>query len=372
MPDEDAARSRLDPGARLNVEGAIHREQRILQQRSDVPENDDAWLEMIDAGVRRGYAGVPADVAARLSAWRKDKAEQEQTQEIIRSAPWQHGPVEVSVTAPISVEVPDGYQYLSADDTRRLREKLGQPSSVQSQSLLASEDGHFIMRIVTAQTGHYEEAELKGDLASALDGLENYYRDPLAAGPDAFSAAQLSPPRWLEKPLYDARNHTLSWAYSDPDPAGTGLRSVILRVGRTWSAELQVSTDRDLAMLRPAGLPEEFGVSPADLLKQGRAAAGWLKFASGEDYGDVRATDPRATISISDVITAGRDGAKTRRAMKDALALQDERRARDKWNTVLAGVAKALPLLLIGLGGFGVAKRRKRRDAPPKGDESVR
>lgn len=246
--------------------------------------DDDLYLQVIDQAERDGKTrDLPAEVAARLEEWRREKA----VEEAFRNAPWKRGQDEIVVEGPIRLRLPRGWQFLAAADVETLGKVLGE--KVPVGPILASEEDHWIVALQVTETGHYDSDALKVEPASALAAITEHYRNPfdihtLQGQGTGFVA------RWLAEPRYDAGRHLLSWASTVPHPPYEIHK--VVRFGRTWALTLIPITS-------------SFEQDAETILETGRTLADSFSFVPGEDYADAGLGVQAAQTSVIDLISGG-------------------------------------------------------------------
>jgi uncharacterized membrane-anchored protein len=127
---------------------------------------------------------------------------------------WTEGPAKVSLGDHAEVDLPAGYQFAGADDTRKLMERMGNPSSGNEMGLIApsAEGTSWFVVFEWDAVGYVKDDEKDEIDASALldsikEGTEaaNEKRKEMGATP-------LHVTGWYEQPHYDAATHNLVWA----------------------------------------------------------------------------------------------------------------------------------------------------------------
>lgn len=340
-------------------EEAVAQEQHLLDSpmAAMLPDaglqfDDEELLRVIDQADHEGKAdALPAPVAKRLSAWRQAK----EAEEAYKQAPWQHGPVTVTLDGPVSFDVPKGYKLLTAAEVVKLPQ-FGAEGG-EGKALLVSEDDTQLYGLNALEAGHYDPVALVLHPEALKQALDDHYQSPLMSVPQpgddlAQRATQqwLARPSWLQEPRYDEQRQILSWSNSQPSAPP---RIQALRFGRTWLVQV-IAT----------------GSAEADaLLEHAREFAGAVHFKSGQNYADALPTDQRPTRSIEDVVSGGPHPLQQIATEGLAASMQaDEERRDSQFNTMLLRVGGLVLALIAAAVG---AANRKKAERPAQEDQDA-
>lgn len=328
-------------------EEAVEQEQKLLDSpmaamlpQAGLQFDDDALLRVIDQADHEGKAGsLPEPVAKRLSEWRQAK----ESEEAFKKAPWQHGPLTVTLDGPVLIDVPKGYKLLASADAAKLVQSDAQDSA--GKALLASEDDTQLFGLGAVDAGHYDPVALALHPEALKEALDDHYRSPLMPvpqpGADNAQALQqwLDRASWLQEPHYDEQQQILSWSNTQPS-APPHIEA--LRLGRTWLVQI-IATG---------------GAEPEALLEQARKLAAGVHFKPGQAYSDTIPSDPRATTSVEQLVSGGPNPMQQMVSQGLAASLQADQDNRDsRFNTMLLRIG-GLVLALIA-AAVGAANRKK-------------
>lgn len=260
---------------------------------------------------------------------------------------WQIGPRTIRLDGPASLDLPEGFRYLSPAAVREWAKKSAAawPDTDDSLPLaiVAPNDGSWSMRVLLLQQGHVPSESFSPDAESLRQTMETRSTNILG---------QLNNPQptihnisWLREPRWDAAAHRLDWSYEDTTIGGgmgrtTYVSSVSL--GRTWSYATQLELDglgesKDLLLLAQPAID--------------RISAG-VTFDNGEAYADTKAGDPTSKLGLADYVTG--PPTPEMEAFPEKLASAQRERV---WHEV---ISRILPALALVIGAIGVTVSRRR------------
>lgn len=260
---------------------------------------------------------------------------------------WQVGPRTIRLDGPASLDLPEGFRYLSPTAVRELAQKSGAVLSDADDSLplaiVAPNDGSWSLRVLLLQQGHVPTEGFSPDAESLRQAMETRSTNILG---------QLHNPRptihnisWLREPRWDATAHRLDWSYEDMtigSDMGRAAYVSSVSLGRTWSFATQLELDglgdsKDLLLLAQPAID--------------RISAG-VKFDAGEAYADAKPGDPASRLGLAEYVT----GPLTpeMEAFPDKLASAQRERA---WHEIMTRI---LPALALVMGAVGVTVSRRR------------
>jgi uncharacterized membrane-anchored protein len=259
------------------------------------------------------------------------------------AAPASSGPSGEVTASSGAIEVPGArvvlnldsrYRFVDAAGLQRLYASRGAKFPFRSDTLgmilpsdpKSVEEGGWAVTVSYRERGHVNDIG-----ADKLDA-----QVLLAQILKANDARKSAGPRfvdWAQPPHYDQAHHALSSALEARGAGGGGwlLRYDIRMLGRRGVLRLSI--------VSPASSLEDVSEVAADLIEQ-------VGFAPGARYVDVLPSDPRAAISLADLV------------LLDEGAKPDAIRATKGWQWV-AGVGSAG--LLIAVLGFIASRSRRRR-----------
>jgi uncharacterized membrane-anchored protein len=262
--------------------------------------------------------------------------------------PWVAGPIEAKLGDQAMLKLPQGYQFLGAQETQALLKRMGNiPSGSELGLITATGDGEqwfMVVRYIDAGYVKDEEAaEWDADalMASIKEGTDEDNKQRQAQG---------FPPLiirgWEEKPHYDKATNKVVWAISAQErDSALGVNYNTLALGRQGYLSMNmVGSLEQLPMLKP---------HVSRLLAN-------VEFVEGKRYTDFNSTtDKVAAVGLSALIAGA--------AVKSGLLAK-------LWAfiipLVLAG-KKLLMLLVIALGGVAAKYLKKKPQAEQPGGGGV-
>ena len=203
---------------------------------------------------------------------------------------WIKGPTNVSLADIAEVNVPPGYAFLAAQDTRTLLEAFGNPTDGSELGMLAPEPTKWFVVFQFSDVGYVKDDDkdkLDADkmLSSIQAGNEeaNQQRKKMGSAP-------LSITGWEQPPRYNELTHNLEWAIrgeSEGDPVVNWNTRLL---GRRGVMEVQLVVDP--AELQ-ATLPQY-----AEVLKS-------YSYKSGQSYAEYRQGDKVAKYGLAALVVGG-------------------------------------------------------------------
>lgn len=262
--------------------------------------------------------------------------------------PWVAGPTEAKLGDQAMLKLPQGYQFLGAQETQALLKRMGNfPSGSELGLITATGDGEqwfMVVRYIDAGYVKDEEAanwDADALMASIKEGTDEDNKTRQAQG---------FPPLiirgWEEKPHYDKAVNKVVWAISAQErDSALGVNYNTLALGRQGYLSMNmVGSLEQLPMLKP---------HVSRLLAN-------VEFVEGKRYSDFNSTtDKVAAVGLSALIAGA--------AVKSGLLAK-------LWAfmipLVLAG-KKLLMLLVIALGGLAAKYLKKKPQAEQPGGGGV-
>lgn len=205
---------------------------------------------------------------------------------------WQRGPTRASLGEIAEIQVPEGYVFANAGDTKKLMEMMQNPISGQEVGLLAPKSLDWFVLFEFSSIGYVkddEKDELDATviLESIKKGNERSNKVRQKKG-----WAELSVLGWQQSPHYDATTHNLEWAIRAQDEKSNSLiinyQARVL--GRRGVMKVNLVTD-------PESLPQTLPTFKGLLADYG--------FQSGQSYAEFRAGDKLAKYGLVGLITGG-------------------------------------------------------------------
>mgnify|MGYP001363746309 CR=1 FL=1 len=157
--------------------------------------------------IQRALALLTAAMLSTAAYSQNDAAQQ-----VIRSLHWVNGPGLVNVGTNAKFQIPDGYTFLDAPDTRRFLEEVTHNSSNGSEYFFGPADGRWWATFRYDATGHVSDDE-KIDAPALLKSMqENQAADNNNRKSKGWP--QLLNMNWKYPPFYDPGTRRLEWAVS--------------------------------------------------------------------------------------------------------------------------------------------------------------
>ncbi len=206
---------------------------------------------------------------------------------------WQHGPLDAKLGDSASIQVPEGYVFLSAADTRTFMEINENPASGNELGLImpASEDGPHWFAVFEFHDSGY----VKDDEKDALDAdaiLAN-----LREGNESANTVRrergwltLEIVGWETPPHYDDRTQNLTWAIRGRSSGGVVINHSTRLLGRRGYTTVDLVLDPEAL---PASLPRF------------EAILGSFGYEQGQRYAEFTAGDKIATYGLTALIAGG-------------------------------------------------------------------
>jgi uncharacterized membrane-anchored protein len=245
---------------------------------------------------------------------------------------WTKGPTRVSLGDKAEIDLPAGYNFVGADDTRAIMASGGNPPSGREMGLITpeAEDKNWFLVFEWEEAGYIkddEKDEIDADalLDSIKEGTEaaNEQRKEMRATPMHVLG-------WYEKPHYDQATHNLVWAIngqSEGDKEGTINYDVRLLGRRGYMSATLVTSPGEMA----AALPEV------------NTLLGAYTFKQGERYAEFKEGDKVAEYGLAALVLGGAGAAAAKLGLFAKLGKL---------------LAKGGKLIIVGLAALGAAIKR--------------
>jgi uncharacterized membrane-anchored protein len=252
-------------------------------------------------------------------------------QERADDSPWVSGPTQVTLGDDLAtLEVPEGFAFADADDTRQILEALGNVASRKELGMVVSEDEAPWFLIFEFDPIGYvkddkkEEIDAEGLLESIRKGTEeaNEYRREKGFG-------ELHVSHWVVAPHYDQASHHLQWALAADDSEGGSVINYNERLlGRRGVVSITLVTD-----------PATYDTDKEEMA----GVLGGFSFHEGNRYADFVSGDKIATYGLTALIAGGAGAAAAKLGLFAVLG---------------KFLGKAWKLLVLGLVGLGSVLKR--------------
>lgn len=200
---------------------------------------------------------------------------------------WTEGPVTAELGDNLAkVDVPEGYVFADADESRKFMEMTGNPPTGRELGVImpAAEGKNWFLIFEYEEAGFIkdddkDEIDADAILESVREGTEasNEERKKLGAGP-------IHVVGWFEKPHYDSKSHNLVWAIEAKGEVDTD-RSVnydVRLLGRRGYVSATLVTDPGSLQ---ADLPHVQTLLSGFSFQQGNRYADWVSGDKVAEYG---------------------------------------------------------------------------------------
>lgn len=214
---------------------------------------------------------------------------------------WISGPASVAITERATLELPDGYVYLGADDTRVLMELMENPGSENEYYVAPTDDDWFVI-FEYDDTGHIEDDE-ELDPASLLSSIRQG-NDQANAERSRRQWQEINILGWQYEPFYEDGTQRLAWAIL-AESGGDHIVNYNTRLlGRTGVMSAVLVAD-------PASLDSA--------VKQLKTTLDGFSYNSGQRYAEYRPGDKLATYGLAALVAGGTAAAVASSGMGKAL-----------------------------------------------------
>ena len=203
---------------------------------------------------------------------------------------WERGPTNASISHLAEIEVPEGYVFANAEDTRKLMEVMQNPVSGDEVGFLGPESLEWFVVFEFSEVGYVRDDDqdaLDADklLRSIQNGTENSNKLRRERG-----WATIQVLGWEQPPHYDAETHNLVWAIRAESDGKPLLNYNTRLLGRRGVMRVSLVVDNDK-------LTEVLPVYK-DLMQT-------YAFQSGQRYAEYRSGDKVAKYGLAALITGG-------------------------------------------------------------------
>src|SRR5436190_3157892 len=203
---------------------------------------------------------------------------------------WLMGPATGSLGSRAEVQVPSGYRFAEAADTKKLMESMGNPTSGNELGFLAPDDFSWFLVFEFDDSGFVKDDDkdkLDADaiLKSLTEGTEasNVERKKRGWG-------ELHVVGWEVRPKYDETSHNLEWAVRAKSDEGFVVNYNTRILGRKGVMEAALVVE-----------PEKLQAT----LPAFRTLVGGYQFKGGEKYAEYRTGDKVAAYGLAALVTGG-------------------------------------------------------------------
>lgn len=207
--------------------------------------------------------------------------------DIFSNLGWTPGPGTFDVTPRASIELPEGYDRLDADDTQTLMELYENPSSGQ-EWYVGPEDMRWFAIFSYEDTGHIqddEEIDADALLKSLRAGTEQSNKERRRRG-----WAEMHIVGWQYPPSYSDQTNRLSWAILGESEGAQIVNYNTRLLGRTGVMSATLVAD-----------PETLDQS----VQEFEELLGGFTYNTGERYAEYRPGDKLATYGLAALVTGG-------------------------------------------------------------------
>lgn len=214
---------------------------------------------------------------------------------------WVQGPASVAITDRAMLELPEGYVYLGADDTRVLMELMENPGSNNEYYVAPVDDDWFVV-FAYDDTGHIEddeELDAEALLSSIREGNEQANAERRRRG-----WQELDIRGWEYEPFYEADTQRLAWAILAESGGEPVVNYNTRLLGRTGVMSVVLVAD-------PVNLDAA--------VTQLKTTLGGFSYNAGQRYAEYRPGDKLATYGLAALVAGGTAAAVAGSGMGKAL-----------------------------------------------------
>lgn len=203
---------------------------------------------------------------------------------------WTVGPATADLGSIATVQVPKGFRFAGAADTRKLMEAMENPVSDTELGLLLNEEDNWFVVFEWDEVGYVKDDDKDNLDANALlksirKGTEESNKERRRRGWHTLEVVG-----WEQPPHYDAATQNLVWAIRGRSQDGDSVNYNTRRLGRKGVVSVTLVLD-------PEQL--ESTVPEFNSLMTG------FGFTSGNRYGDFRAGDRIAEYGLTALVAGG-------------------------------------------------------------------
>ncbi len=203
---------------------------------------------------------------------------------------WQQGPATGNLGINAQVNVPDGYVFADAKDTRTIMEMNRNPITGRELGFVAPKNENWFAVFEFDDVGYVKDDEKDSlDAQAILDsiktGTEEGNKERLKRGWPPMTVLG-----WEQQPHYDPVTHNLAWAIKAQSDGSPIINYNTRLLGRGGVMEVTLVTD-----------PE----SLAETLPKFKAMLAGFDFKQGHRYAEFRAGDKTAAYGLTGLIVGG-------------------------------------------------------------------
>jgi uncharacterized membrane-anchored protein len=203
---------------------------------------------------------------------------------------WTKGPAKAELKSLAEVQVPEGFVFTGPKGTKKLLEKMGNPTSGSELGFLAPTSLTWFVVFRFSDVGHVKDDDkdkLDADklLKSIKEGTEeaNQYREKMGAAPLHITG-------WEIPPRYNEQSHNLEWAIRGESEGSSVINYNTRLLGRKGVMEVKLVID-----------PETMNAA----LPAYQALLTDYSYKQGERYAEYRSGDKLAKYGLAALITGG-------------------------------------------------------------------
>ena len=203
---------------------------------------------------------------------------------------WQEGPSVGDMNGIAEVQVPAGYVYIGAKDTRVLMEAMQNPISGREMGLVAPADLNWFVVFEYDDVGYVRDDErnnLNADamLAAIRKGTEEGNKERKRRGWPTMTITG-----WEQPPRYDETTHNLEWAIRGESEGKPVVNFNTRVLGRGGVMRVTLVTE-------PSTL--------VSTLPKFRSVLGGFDFRKGQKYAEFRSGDKVAKYGLTALVVGG-------------------------------------------------------------------
>ena len=203
---------------------------------------------------------------------------------------WQNGPTRSKLGDLAEINVPAGYKFADASDTRTLMRLLQNPPSGQELGYIEPADGTWFMVFEFNDIGYVSDDEKRSLDADAI--LENLKKGTEQGNIERRKKSwpELHVQGWMQKPAYNDITHNLEWAILAESEGRTIVNYNTRLLGRGGVMRVTLVTDPDALQ---------------QTLPRFKNAISGFSYSKGNTYAEFLPTDKKAQYGLTALVAGG-------------------------------------------------------------------
>ena len=202
-------------------------------------------MEARSEETRHAFAALFSVMMLALAPWPSTAQDKSEGSPVAR-LDWQHGPTVARIGSQARLNLPKGYMFANAADTRKFLELTENIPSGKELGLLADEKLTWFVIFSFDDVGYVKDDEkdsLDADamLKSIQEGTEQANKERKKRGWGTMTVVG-----WIQQPHYDQDTHNLEWSFKGEDEKGIQVVNQHTRyLGRRGVTQVELVTGTD-------------------------------------------------------------------------------------------------------------------------------